>query len=138
MDRRPLPAAVATTPSTEAVADIDVPAIPRATPQAAAPALQAPASVRMFPPPAGSNRVYSQPEIAYCLGEQIRLETMERLISPESEVQERNFSAFLEDYKSRCLNYRYDPRVLQMARQEIESVRSRIMAQAITAIRNWR
>lgn len=118
--------------------DIDIPAIPRATPQVATPVLQPPAEVRMSPPPAGSNRVYSGSEIAYCLGEQVRLETMERLISPKVEIQRRNFNALLLDYKSRCLAYRYDPQVMAVVRQDIEALRPRIMAQAIVDIRTWR
>lgn len=138
MDRGALTAMAPALPPADAEADIDIPAIPRATLPAAAPIRQTAPSVRMFPPPAGSNRVYSRPEIAYCLGEQIRLETMERLISAEMIVQERKFSTLLDDYKSRCLNYRYDPDVLQMARQDIEAVRPRLMAEAISALRTWR
>lgn len=75
-------------------------------------------------PPAGSGVVLSVPQIRYCLSEKIRVESMEHHLNRYSEVAVRGYNAAVDDYNSRCGNFRYRKGALEAAGRDIEPNRA--------------
>lgn len=80
-------------------------------------------------PPVGSGHVLNAAQIRYCLSEDIRLEAARDVISADTEVD--RFNAMVEDFNSRCVNYRYRQRVFQSVQRQVEADRSLLELEGI-------
>lgn len=89
-------------------------------------------------PPVGDNRILSVGEIKYCLAERIRLEAMQTIVNDRSHVEVRNFNLRIDDFNSRCSNYRYRQSDMEKAKYEVEINRLTLRSQAISQVNSWR
>lgn len=71
-------------------------------------------------PLVGSNNVLSTSEIRYCLAEKIRVDAAESLINSYNESDVDRFNKYVNDYNSRCGEFRYRHGALESARRDIE------------------
>jgi len=77
-------------------------------------------------PPIGRNIVLSTAQIRYCLAEKIRLEAAESVINKRVHSDVVSFNSYIEDYNSRCAEFRYREGTLESARRDIEPHRSEL------------
>ena len=108
---------------------------PQSTP---APAVQTPSSnqitgLQYTKPSVGTNNVLSVPEICWCIREGIRIEAMRDVIDTNEGIDE--FNRIVNDYNSRCGNYRYRQGSQSRAERDVEPYRSQIVAEAIREAR---
>lgn len=96
------------------------PPIPAAVPP------QAPSRPVEVQPSVGRNNVLSAPEIRYCLAEKIRLDASEKVLNNYSEADVNRFNGYVNDYNSRCGEFRYRKGALESARSELEPFRPKI------------
>lgn len=80
-------------------------------------------------PPTGRNNVLTQAQIRYCLAEQIRIDAAEAIVSEYSESDVDQFNELVNDYNSRCGQYRYRAGSLENARAEVEPHRASLQAE---------
>lgn len=92
----------------------------------------------MKPPNAGANQILSQGEIKYCLAERVRLEAMNGVLDDTRSAHITNFNVRVDDFNSRCANYRYREADMTRARSEIDGMRAMLRSQAIEQVRGWR
>ena len=74
-------------------------------------------------PPAGSGRVFNHSQIKYCLSEKIRISAWEGLVDEYSETSVDAFNAAVNDYNTRCSNFRYRVGTLESVSAEVEANR---------------
>jgi hypothetical protein len=79
-------------------------------------------------PPIGSGNALSGAEIKYCLAEQIRLDDARSILNQQSENAVNRFNAMIDDYNSRCSNFRYKRRDYQRVQSEVEPDRGTLWA----------
>lgn len=109
---------------------------PRINQPAPATSVPAPAAAPAVPtleyerPPVGRDLALSVSQIRYCKREKIRLEAIDAVINAKSNYEIDRFNALVEDYNSRCANYRYRRGDLERVEREIGSLRSSIIAAA--------
>ena len=115
-------------------------------PEAAAPAPEAvaPAPVARVPakpskpssekPPVGRNEVLNVGQIRYCLTEKIRMDAYEGVINNAREDEISRFNVLVNDYNSRCGEFRYYRGDLERAQRDVEASRDSITA---SAQRDW-
>lgn len=97
-----------------------------------------PNTVPMTAPPIGDNRILSVGEIKYCLAERVRLETMKAIIDGTRDIEIRNFNLRIDDFNSRCGNYRYRQSDMATATAEVEAIRSTLRSQTNAQVNAWR
>jgi len=78
-------------------------------------------------PPIGTNNVLSFSQICWCLREDIRIETMRNLIDTKEQIDK--FNKIVDDYNTRCVEFRYRKGSLQRAQKEVEANRSQIISE---------
>jgi len=86
-------------------------------------------------PQTGTNNVLSEPEICWCIRENIRIEAMRGVMDTNEGITE--FNRIVDDYNSRCGSYRYRQGSQSRAERDVEPYRSQIVAEAITEARRF-
>ena len=89
-------------------------------------------------PAGGANQVFSQGEIKYCLAERVRLEAMQGMLDKTRDAHITNFNFRVDDFNSRCSNYRYRETDMALARSEIDAMRGSLRTHAFEQVREWR
>ncbi|MCG9724971.1 peptidoglycan-binding protein [Vibrio brasiliensis] len=79
-------------------------------------------------PPIGSNNVLSVSQIRWCTRESMRIEAMRNVFDTNGGIGE--FNKIVDDYNSRCSNYRYRQGDLSRAEREVEKSRAIIVSEA--------
>lgn len=74
-------------------------------------------------PSYGSNNVFSDREIRYCLEEEIRLSAWQAAVNTQSQTAINAFNRAVDDYNARCSSYRYRRGALERVRSDVESRR---------------
>ena len=80
-------------------------------------------------PLVGQNNVLSTAQIRYCLAEKIRLDAAETVLNNPSTSDVYLFNRYINDYNSRCSNFRYRPGALKSARRDVELYRGQLQAE---------
>jgi peptidoglycan hydrolase-like protein with peptidoglycan-binding domain len=80
-------------------------------------------------PSVGRNNVLSTGQIRYCLAEKIRLDASEAVLNNYSDSDVDRFNAYVNDYNSRCGEFRYRQGALESARRDVEPYRSQLQAE---------
>jgi peptidoglycan hydrolase-like protein with peptidoglycan-binding domain len=98
------------------------------------PAVQTPSTaqgggLQYTKPSVGTDNVLPLAEIRWCIREGIRIEAMRDVINTNAGIEE--FNRVVDDYNSRCGNYRYRDGSHSQAKREVEAYRSQIVAEAI-------
>jgi len=75
-------------------------------------------------PSIGRNQVLNTSKIIYCLAEKIRLDGAESVINDYSQSDVNRFNSMVNDYNSRCGEFRYRSGVLGRAERDIKPFRS--------------
>lgn len=119
-----------TPPSTPVTRPSTLPPNPASSPSGFSEPLKIPAG--------GPNQILSQGEIKYCLAERVRLEAMQGMLDNTQDAHITNFNFRVDDFNSRCSNYRYREADMVRARSEIDGMRGTLRTQAIEQVRGWR
>ena len=80
-------------------------------------------------PSVGRNNVLSTAQIRYCLGEKIRLDAAETVLNNYSDSDVDRFNGYVNDYNSRCGEFRYRQGALESARRDVDPYRNRLQAE---------
>jgi hypothetical protein len=80
-------------------------------------------------PPIGPDRVLDAAQIRYCLSEDIRLEAARNVANADADVD--RFNSMINDFNSRCANYRYRRQVFESVQREVQSKRASLQAEGI-------
>ena len=100
-------------------------------PDAQPPAVQAPSLSADDLPSIGRNNVLSTAQIRYCLAEKIRLDAAESVINNAIDSDVSRFNEYVNDYNSRCGEFRYQRGALESAQSDVEPYRSQLQAEGI-------
>lgn len=93
--------------------------------------------VREEKPPVGKDHILSRTQIQYCLAESIRLEAGQLLVHDTDNVRAvLQFNEFIDDYNSRCGEYRYHRSAMEAAKQDIERQRSVLEAEGLRRLQS--
>jgi hypothetical protein len=84
-------------------------------------------------PPLGADRVLGAAQIRYCLSEDIRLEAARDVVSVNADVD--RFNAMIEDFNTRCSNYRYRREVFESVQRQVQANRTALQAEGIARFR---
>ncbi|EHE7897586.1 hypothetical protein J0V14_004404 [Vibrio parahaemolyticus] len=79
-------------------------------------------------PPIGSNNILSVSQISWCTRESMRIEAMRNVFDTNGGIGE--FNKIVDDYNSRCSNYRYRQGDLSRAKRVVEKSRVTIISEA--------
>lgn len=105
------------------------PVASQATPYASSPEPLPDSSARAESKPAvGSGRTLSGPELRYCVFENARLEHMKGMVANNSQIA--TFNRYVQDYNSRCSNFRYRRGTLEAMQREAAERSSALRAEA--------
>lgn len=109
---------------------------PSSTSVAPTPARQQPAAQPQTPsrpveaqPSIGRNNVLSTAQIRYCLAEKIRLDAAETVLNNYADSDVDRFNGYVNDYNSRCGEFRYRQGALESAQRDVEPYRSQLQAE---------
>ncbi len=91
--------------------------------------VQAPSLPTEETPPVGTGNVLTAPQISYCKAQNIRLDAAKNVVNQYSELDINRFDALIEDYNSRCSNFRYRKGAMESAHSMVERFRSDYLAQ---------
>jgi hypothetical protein len=80
-------------------------------------------------PPVGPDRVLDAAQIRYCLSEDIRLDAARDVVSADADVD--RFNSMINDFNSRCANYRYRRQVFESVQREVQSNRTSLQAEGV-------
>ena len=83
----------------------------------------------------GQGLVFSIGQIRYCLAEDIRIEGAKSVLNNYSNSEVDRFNAMVDDYNSRCANFRYRSGVLESARRDIQPYWSQLQAEGRSRLR---
>lgn len=86
-------------------------------------------------PPAGTDNFLSTPQIRFCKYEKVRLEVMSPLIN--NRLAEKKFSDRVEQYSSRCANFKYKADALQSVQDELATMRPILAEAATKTVKGW-
>ena len=75
-------------------------------------------------PPVSTGLILGAAQIRYCLAETIRLGSAREVLNNTIELDVARFNEMVDDYNSRCGEYRYRRGALESARSEVERFRS--------------
>lgn len=118
---------------------VDPPVLAEAPTQSSPPALEAAAPTAPAPTPealdermpaVGYNNVLGIPEIRWCQRQQIEIDAIQTIVSDERAYEVEHFNAKVNDYNSRCSNFRYRRGHLEQVQQEFASERESIASKA--------
>ena len=87
---------------------------------------QAPSRPSESKPSVGRNNVLSTAQIRYCLAEKIRLDAADTVLNNYSDSDVDRFNRYVNDYNSRCGEFRYRQGALESARRDVEPYRSKL------------
>ena len=90
---------------------------------------QAPSRPSESKPSVGRNNVLSTAQIRYCLAEKIRLDAAETVLNNYSDSDVDRFNGYVNDYNSRCGEFRYRQGALESARRNIDAYRNQLQAE---------
>ena len=79
-------------------------------------------------PPVGDDNILSIAQIRWCLREDIRIEALRPRATTNPQIDQ--FNTIVDNYNSHCGSYRYWEGTLERAQQEVEKLRSQIIADA--------
>jgi hypothetical protein len=80
-------------------------------------------------PPVGRDHVLESSQIRYCLAESIRIDAAKGALNNSIGSDVDEFNATVEDWNSRCAQYKYDGESFKSAKSEIEGIRSRLQSE---------
>lgn len=80
-------------------------------------------------PPVGTDNVLNYAQLRYCLSEDIRIGVAKTAVNSYSESDVDRFNAMVNDYNSRCGQFRYRRGSLESVRSDIERYRSTLVAE---------
>jgi hypothetical protein len=80
-------------------------------------------------PPIGPDRVLDAAQIRYCLSEDIRLEAAREVVNADADVN--RFNSMINDFNTRCANYRYRRQVFESVQREVQSNRASLQAEGV-------
>ncbi len=80
-------------------------------------------------PPVGTKLVLGPAQLRYCLAEDIRIEAARSALNQYLEWDVNRFNAMIDDYNSRCSDFRYRSGSLESARTEVERNRPTLAAE---------
>lgn len=80
-------------------------------------------------PSISRNNVLSTAQLRYCIAEKIRLDTAESEINSYIKADVDRFNNYVNDYNSRCGEFRYRPGTLESARRDVELYRSQLQSE---------
>lgn len=89
-------------------------------------------------PAAYGSAVFSRGNVRYCQFESARIGAIETIMINESNRVISLFNQVVDDYNSRCSNYRYYPDDLAAVQRELTAGRAQISADAKTLLQRWR
>ena len=90
--------------------------------------LQMPSLPSESKPSVGRNNVLAISQIRYCLAEKIRLDAAETVLNNYNDSDVDRFNEYVNDYNSRCGEFRYRQGSLESAQRDIEPYRSQLQA----------
>jgi hypothetical protein len=77
-------------------------------------------------PPLGRNNVLAGAQIRYCVAENIRIDAAAKVVDNNIEAHVDRFNGMVEDYNSRCAEFRYREGSLQSAERAMEPYREEL------------
>lgn len=83
-------------------------------------------------PAQGSGIVLTDSQIRYCLSQDIRLNSWSSVVDHNSQTAIDSFNGAIEDYNSRCSNYKYRRGAIERVRSEVESRRAALQSDGIS------
>lgn len=87
-------------------------------------------------PPIGKEHILTRAQLQYCLAENIRLEAGQLLIHDTNDAGSvQQFNDSIDDYNSRCGEFRYQKSMMERAKQEVEQQRSSLQAEGTRRLR---
>ena len=89
---------------------------------------EAPSRPSESKPSVGRNNVFSTAQIRYCLAEKIRLDASESVLNNYSDSDVNRINGYVDDYNSRCGEFRYRQGALESARRDVEPYRGQLQA----------
>ncbi|MDL2226702.1 peptidoglycan-binding protein [Deltaproteobacteria bacterium OttesenSCG-928-M10] len=98
-------------------------------PSAKAPNSTKSAGLQYTKPSVGTNNLLSTPEIRWCVRESIRIDAMRNVVETNTGIDD--FNRIVNDYNSRCGNYRYRQGSQAQAERDVEPNRSQIVSEAV-------
>ncbi len=108
-----------TTPSSSALPNAPA----SRTPETSAP--EQPSRFVEEKPSVGKDQILTRNQIQYCLAENIRLEAGQTLVHDTNNARAvEQFNNLIDDYNSRCAQFRYHRSIMETAKQEVERQRS--------------
>jgi Putative peptidoglycan binding domain len=90
---------------------------------------QLPSELSERKPSIGRNNVLSIAEIRYCLAEKIRLDAADTVLDNSSDSDINRFNTYVNDYNSRCGEFRYRQGSLESARRDVDLYSSQLQAE---------
>lgn len=90
---------------------------------------QAPSRPSESKPSVGRNKVLSTAQIRYCLAEKIRLDAAETVLNNYSDSDVDRFNGYVNDYNSRCGEFRYRQGALESARRDVDPYRNQLQVE---------
>lgn len=87
---------------------------------------QAPSGPVENQPSIGRNNVLSTDQIRYCLAEKIRLDAAESVLNNYVDSDVDRFNGYVNDYNSRCGEFRYRQGALESAQRDVEKYRNQL------------
>jgi len=99
------------------------------TPAVADPRTTKSAGLHYTKPSAGTDNVLSVPEIRWCIREDIRIGAMRDVVDTNEGIDK--FNQIVNDYNSRCGNYRYRQGTQAQAERDVEPYRNQIVTEVI-------
>lgn len=88
-------------------------------------------------PPIGTDLVFSNNQIRYCLSEEIRLEAIKGAVNSYSQYEVDNLNVAIQDYNSRCGHFRYRQGALENVRREVNLEHSSLLIEGLNRLKTW-
>lgn len=89
--------------------------------------VEAPNSMREVKPTIGNGLTLSSDEITYCLAERLRLETINKNQDKYSSESLEPYNRYVDDYNSRCSDFRYEKYDMELAQNNVEKHKDEII-----------
>lgn len=86
-------------------------------------------------PPVGQGLALNREQVRYCVFQGERLEAMRSMTTTNYQISQ--FNALIDDYNSRCSNYRYTSGVLSSVRREAQGKTAEFTADARRIVTSW-
>lgn len=87
-------------------------------------------------PPVGSGLTFNQAQIRYCLSEKVRIDAWQGGVNNYSQSSVDGFNAAVNDYNSRCSNFRYRRGSLETVQTSVNSNRRVLELQGLNRAAN--